>query len=178
MISLASASLHGQVFCTLPSAISSCHVTSYLLGPRGHCLSDWQDFDSAQYSNNLRACRHRRITAWWIIRRPGRRERVSEEADEGQDQDKSFSFAVVSWCQNHRQQNPCLLAVPANLPVISPALHFYWKWFVFLITCHEHKDRSIKKKFRMTEEGLLLCICPQDGQRYFIKKKNKKNPPR
>lgn len=65
LISLASPNFHRQAFCPPLYAISSCHATSYLLGPQGHCLSDWQGFDAAQYSNNPRACRSRRITAWW-----------------------------------------------------------------------------------------------------------------
>lgn len=54
VISLASLSLYSRALCPLLSAISSCHVMSYLLGLWGHCLSDWQGFDSTQYPNNPR----------------------------------------------------------------------------------------------------------------------------
>lgn len=57
--------LHRAIIGRPLSATSSCHVTSYLLGPRGRCISDWQGFDAMQNSNNPRACRRRRITAWW-----------------------------------------------------------------------------------------------------------------
>lgn len=103
VISLASPSPHSRALCPLLSAISSCHVTSYLLGLQGHCLSDWQGFDSTQYSNNLRAWRHTRITAWQNP--PVGRARESEwrgkrANEKGEDQDESKPFMA---CQNHGQ---------------------------------------------------------------------------
>lgn len=55
VISLASPNLYSRPLCPLQSAISFCHVMSYLLGLRGHCLSDWQGFDSVQYPEGLEA---------------------------------------------------------------------------------------------------------------------------
>lgn len=92
VISVASLSIHSRALCPMLAAISSCHVTSYLLGLQGHCLSDWQSSDSTQYPNNLRAWRHSKITAWpnLLVGRVKASQRRGKKANkEEEDQDKA-----------------------------------------------------------------------------------------
>lgn len=143
MISRASLSLHSWALCPPLSTVSSCHVTSYLLGLQGHCLSDWQSSDSTQYPNNPRAWRRSRLTAWQhpLVGRVTASERRSEKRTM-RETNQRLSFNVITSCQNHGQQVSLLLGVSVNLTVISIVLHFYWKWLVYLR--HQTPARNTK----------------------------------